>query len=124
MVERRVDEGLKRHGLTRIGWCILLAVEDEGKTNPSDIADFVGIDRTATSRALKHLEASGLIQRTMGREDRRMTHVALTETGRRHLRASVPLCIEALAQSNSRMSETELAELKRLLTIVVEDTGH
>jgi DNA-binding MarR family transcriptional regulator len=49
-----------------VGWCILLAVEEEGLKNPSEIAQFVGIDRTATSRALRQLEDEGLIAREMG----------------------------------------------------------
>lgn len=119
-VERRVDDGLRSHGLTRVGWCILLAVEQEGKRNPSDIADFVGIDRTATSRALRQLENNGLIQRSMGRDDRRMTEVSVTTQGRAHLNASLPLCREALAQSHARMTDAELCELKRLLTLVAD----
>jgi hypothetical protein len=38
IVERRVEGGLRHHGLTRVGWCILLAVEEEGLKNPSEIA--------------------------------------------------------------------------------------
>jgi hypothetical protein len=37
-IERRVESGLKDYGLTRVGWCILLAVEEEGLKNPSEIA--------------------------------------------------------------------------------------
>ena len=59
--ERRLDEQLKTLGLTRTTWCILLAVGNEGLCQPSDIADFVGIDRTATSRALRHMEDDGLL---------------------------------------------------------------
>jgi hypothetical protein len=58
-IERRVESGLRDYGLTRVGWCILLAVEEEGLKNPSEIAQFVGIDRTATSRALRQLEDDG-----------------------------------------------------------------
>lgn len=115
LVERRVEEGLRQCGLTRIGWCILLAVEEEGKRNPSDIAKFVGIDRTATSRALRQLEADGLIRREMGREDRRTTEVSVTEKGRDCVQRTLPLCQSAMTHFHAKMSETELDELKRLL---------
>jgi DNA-binding MarR family transcriptional regulator len=114
-VERRVDEGLKRHGLTRVGWCILLAVGEEGKRNPSEIANFVGIDRTATSRALRLLESRGLIERSMGRSDRRMTDVAITDEGLQQLYSAMPLCQEAMAHFHAKITRNELAELKRLL---------
>ena len=64
--ERRLDEGLRSLGLTRTTWCILLAVGNEDLSQPSEIAEFVGVDRTATSRALRAMEEGGLISRRTG----------------------------------------------------------
>ena len=123
-VERRVESGLKAFGLTRVGWCILLAVEEEGLKNPSEIAQFVGIDRTATSRALRQLEDEGLISREMGREDRRTTTVTLTEEGQMRLIQARPLCVENMDHFNAKLSAAEAAELKRLLaTLESGETG-
>ena len=63
---RSRNEKLRLIGLTRTTWCILLAVGNEGMTQPSDIAAFVGIDRTATSRALRSMESDGLLARHSG----------------------------------------------------------
>lgn len=117
-IERRVESGLKVYGLTRVSWCILLAVEEEGLKNPSEIAQFVGIDRTATSRALRQLEDDGLIAREMGREDRRTTTVSLTEEGQMRLVAARPLCVENMDHFNAKLSAAEALELKRLLSIL------
>ena len=57
--ERRLDGWMRPMGLTRTTWCILLAVANENLTRPSEIAEFVGIDRTATSRALRQMEEIG-----------------------------------------------------------------
>ena len=51
--ERRLEDGLKSIAITRLQWCILVAIGLEARSTPSDISDFLGIDRTATSRALK-----------------------------------------------------------------------
>ena len=61
--ERRFDGLLAATGLTRVTWCVLLAVVQQYLQNPSEIADWVGIDRTATSRALRRLEADKMIAR-------------------------------------------------------------
>jgi MarR family transcriptional regulator, transcriptional regulator for hemolysin len=116
LVERRVEDGLKGFGLTRIGWCILLAVAEEELKNPSDIAAFVGIDRTATSRALRALEAEGLVSRAIGQTDRRMTEVSLTEHGYARMMQAVPVCVENMAHFNAKLSESEQIDLKNLLT--------
>lgn len=115
LIERRVEEGLRNFGLTRAGWCILLAVGEDQLKNPSEIASFVGIDRTATSRALRQLEDEGLIARSIGRQDRRTTEVALTDEGRKRLTDAMPICSENIAHFNDKLSASERAELNRLL---------
>ena len=101
--ERRLEEGLRGLGLTRISWCILLAVGNEDLRHPSDIARYVGIDRTATSRALKQMERDDLVQRTAGQDDRRTTSVALTPQGADLLKQGTPL-----AEANNARMEARL----------------
>jgi len=123
LVERRVEDGLRKFGLTRVGWCILLAVAEEGLKNPSDIAAFVGIDRTATSRALRALESEGLITRAIGQEDRRMTEVTMTDAGYDRMIQAVPVCSENMDHFNAKLSVEERTELKRLLTKLCDGEG-
>lgn len=113
--ERRLDDGLRKLGLTRTTWCILLALGNEGLLQPSDIAAFVGIDRTATSRSLRQMEAVGLIARRAGSDDRRTTEVELTAKGADLLRQGTPLAIENNARMEANLSDREAAELHRLL---------
>ena len=113
--EKRLDDGLRALGLTRITWCVLLAVGNEDLRQPSDIAEFVGIDRTATSRALRQMESEGLIARQSGQQDRRTTSVSLTERGRALLALGTPLAMENNALMQARLSASEAAELRRLL---------
>ncbi|SFP03538.1 MarR family winged helix-turn-helix transcriptional regulator [Tranquillimonas alkanivorans] len=118
--EKRLDEGLRALGLTRITWCVLLAVGNEGLTQPSDIAGFVGIDRTATSRALRQMEADGLISRCTGREDKRTTTVGLTDQGRAALARGTPMAEANNARMDAKLSDAERAELRRLLSKLTE----
>lgn len=120
IVERRVENNLRSFGLTRVGWCVLLAVAEEGKKNPSDIAEFVGIDRTATSRALRVLENEGLIGREMGRDDRRTTEVKLTPKGDELFRTVLPACRDANNHFHAKLSDDELETLRVLLAKLTE----
>lgn len=113
--ERRFEEQLHRLGLTRITWCILLAVEVEAVLNPSDIAAFVGIDRTATSRALRQMEAADMIRRTAGETDRRTTTVALTQKGRNLHRSAIPMARASAQHWRGKLTDAETRELHRLL---------
>jgi len=114
--ERRLEEGLKTLGLTRITWCVLLAVENEGLRRPSDIAEFIGIDRTATSRALRGMEAEGWLRRISGAPDRRTTCVELTAEGRRLLQRATPVAEENGRHFTSKIGTGAARELARLLT--------
>jgi len=120
MQERRLDDWLRPLGLTRITWCILLAVENEGLSRPSEIADFVGIDRTATSRALRQMEEAGMISRASARDDRRMTDVRLSGLGRDLMAQATPLAEENNRIAAARLSSEERDELVRLLAKSIE----
>ena len=113
--ERRLDEGLKGLGLTRITWCVLLAVGNENLLHPSEIAEFVGIDRTATSRALRQMEAAGMIARETGTDDRRMTSVKLTDLGCTLLARGTPLAQQNNAVMESHLTAKESVQLRQLL---------
>ena len=118
--ERRLEEGLRTLGLTRTTWCILLAVGNEGLAQPSEIAEFIGIDRTATSRALRSMEADGLISRTAGNGDGRTTEVRLTTLGRARLARGTPMAEANNAVMQARLSEAEAEDLRRLLARLTE----
>lgn len=113
--ERRLEEGLRRIGLSRIAWCILLAVVEEGLRHPSDIAGFIGIGRSVASRALGQMERAGLLTRRGGSRDRRMTEIEVTPEGRRRLDAAIPVGIENCAHFAAKLSATEQRTLITLL---------
>jgi len=113
--ERRLEEGLRRLGLTRITWCVLLAVENEHLTRPSEIAEFIGIDRTATSRALRGMEAEGWLRRATGQGDRRTTSVALTDAGRALLLRATPIAEENGRHFLAKLARSEATALGRML---------
>lgn len=120
--ERRLDEMLRTVGLNRTTWCILLAVANEGLTQPSDIAGFVGIDRTATSRALRGMEAEGLLARHSGKEDKRTRRIVLTDKGRKAVAAATPFARENGRLLTELLADGELAEIKRLLKVLIDGT--
>ncbi len=113
--ERWLDERLRPLGLTRTSWCILLAVGNEGLSQPSEIAGFVGVDRTATSRALRQMEADGLLARQSGTGDRRTRRVELTDLGRDRIARATPHARENANKLSAALAPGEEAELMRLL---------
>lgn len=118
--ERRLDEALKSIGLTRITWCVLLAVGNEGLTRPSEIARFVGIDRTAASRALRGMETDGLIVRREGDGDKRTRRVKLTAKGQTHIDTGTPFAQTNNAVMRAKLTAKEHQRLQELLGKLTE----
>jgi len=108
ITERRFEHALTPLGLSRVTWCVLLAVGQQKLQSPSDIATFVGIDRTATSRALRRLEAQGDITRAGGDKDRRKTEVNVSATGKAKL-----VQANQAAQKNADYFNTKLSWYER-----------
>ena len=115
LAERRFEAALSPLGLSRTMWCVLLAAGQEGLSAPSDIAAFIGIDRTATSRALRALDDAGLVTRAAGTGDRRMTRVALTEAGQDRLAAASRAAAENATHFTAKLDPADRAALDTAL---------
>lgn len=113
--ERKFEQRLAPLGLTRVKWCVLLAVHEQGLKNPSDIAEFIGIDRTATSRALRALDGDGLISRCGGKDDKRMTEVALTDQGISLLAKAITAAKSNANHFNEKLSWYEQSTLTEII---------
>lgn len=113
---RRMEAGLKQLGLTRMMWCVLLAVVEEGLVRPSEIAEFIGINRTAASRTLRQMETDGLILRKSGKNDQRNTTVHVTKKGHALLNNAIPHAQEVARHIRSKLTTSEAEKLQELLT--------
>ncbi len=114
-VERRFETELQHLGLSRITWCVALAVGGHALGHPSDIAKFVGLERSAVSRALRRLQRDGLITRARGKSDARTRLVRLTPAGETVLEQANALARSARRHSESCLSEVERQQLRTIL---------
>ncbi len=110
-----LDNMLSGVGLTRQMWCVLIAVGEQAIKQPSDIASYIGINRTAASRTLRDMERKGLLKRSNGSRDRRSTDVALTSAGWRLLASSLPMAEQSQIRLQEKLSHNERRQLARLL---------
>ena len=113
--ERKFEQHLTPLGLTRVKWCVLLAVHEQGLKNPSDIAEFIGIDRTATSRALRALDEAGLIDRCSGKGDKRTTEVALTNPGKQKLNQAIKGAKSNASHFSDKLTWYEHSTLREII---------
>lgn len=88
------DAALAPHGLTVTQYAALAVLARARQPLAvSDLARYLQMDRTTTSRLVAPLESAGLVGRASARgvgSDRRAHPLGLTPSGRRRLRAAVP----------------------------------
>ena len=80
-MEAEFSRRLAPHGLTRMSYAVLGAMVFDDKTTPSEIAEFLGVDRAAVTRLLDKLEAQNLISRSKSADDRRSISINPTQQG-------------------------------------------
>jgi DNA-binding MarR family transcriptional regulator len=81
-MEAEFSRRLAPHGLTRMSYAVLGAMAFDNRTTPSDIAEFLGVDRAAVTRLLDKLESQNLISRSNRTDDRRSISINATPQGR------------------------------------------
>ena len=81
---------------------LLVGIERLGPISVGDIADRAGRDYTTVSRQLKKLDELGLVERTPGETDQRVSLAQVTAQGRR--------MTDALDEARERLARTALAD--------------
>ena len=91
---------------------------------PSDLADVIGLSRSATTRLVDRLEARGLVERRACGSDRRGTFVGLTPSGEEVFKRAGRIHLRGIDEHvGSYLSEDELAQLGSLLAKLAEGVG-
>jgi DNA-binding MarR family transcriptional regulator len=70
-------------GVTVAEWVVMRQLLDSGETNPSEVAERLGMTRGAISKLVERLVRKGLVSRVTGERDRRFQRVKLTTEGYR-----------------------------------------
>ena len=81
-MEAEFSQRLAQFEITRVAGAVLGAIHFDGKSTPSEVADFLSIDRASITRLLDRLEKQNLLSRLRTGEDRRSVSLRLTPKGK------------------------------------------
>lgn len=105
----------------RLAHVPLIAVLDAGGTRIGDLASRIGVTRQAVAALAKDLDAAGIVECLPDPDDGRATIVRLTSAGAEFCMRAVTVLLRREAELGERIGARELAELKRLLSVIAED---
>lgn len=96
---------------------LMLSQAESGIMRPSDLADQVGLSRSATTRLIDRLENEALVERLACETDRRGTFVGLTPLGEERFRRAGRVHLRGIDEHvGTHLTSGELNRLKDLLT--------
>lgn len=117
------DEALAPAGLRSTQYVILgeLTGVDVEPPTLNELAEVLVLDRSGLGHSLRPLERDGLIRLQKSSQDRRRTHVVLTDEGRRRYEAAFPLWQGAQRAFASAVGRAEADGLRASLLAIAHD---
>jgi DNA-binding MarR family transcriptional regulator len=117
---RIVTARLEEAGVRRAHYALMVALREDGPASQAALGRRLGADRSDMHRTVSDLEARGYVDRGRDAADRRRNVVRLTDAGRRALRGLDAGVDAAQRELLAPLAEEERAELRRLLSRVLE----
>ena len=119
IMQNRLEALLAEFGLTRLMWCVLTGVGEEGVRTPSELAEYVGVTRPAMSRLLRVLEDKEMLRRINGEaRDGRAVRIELTPLGAEVTRRTRPAVDRLNTHFTAKLSPEHLAAVLSGLEIL------
>ncbi|HXP58743.1 MAG TPA: MarR family winged helix-turn-helix transcriptional regulator [Streptosporangiaceae bacterium] len=117
--QRMVSDRLATVDARKWHYATLAALAEFGPDSQSGLSDRTGIYRSDLVATINELTARGFVVRAPDPADRRRNAITLTAEGRRHLKRLDGLLADGEAEFLAPLSETDRAELMRILTLLV-----
>ncbi|MGD0863224.1 MAG: MarR family winged helix-turn-helix transcriptional regulator [Candidatus Limnocylindrales bacterium] len=101
---------------------LLFLLSQNGPSPMSHVAEWLGVGLPAASGIVERVERHGLVTRHHRSDDRRVVECLLTDQGRGLIEEISGLRREVLRQTLGVLSDDELAQLARLISIILART--
>lgn len=105
----------RRFGLSIPEWRVLAVLARHPGVSAAEVARLTRMDAVAVSRAVARLLAAGRLRRTIARDDRRRSVLAMTATGTAVYREVAPLALGYERELLATLGAAERAALGRAL---------
>lgn len=109
---RRFDRAFAPVGLTNGQFSLMMALNAPQAPTVGKLAEFLAMDRTTLTAALKSLERRGLVAVAADEKDKRARRLSLTEAGRESLAAAVPIWRETHAALVKELAQGDAEALR------------
>jgi DNA-binding MarR family transcriptional regulator len=129
LVARFSADALAGARLSIASWRVLAVLSNtlrsrSGGLRQTDLAEMTSIDASTLSRLVTRLARAGLVKRSRSRTNSREVAVALTRKGKGVLGRLIPVAAGLQNAATRKLSQRDLATLKRVLRRMHENLTH
>lgn len=117
---RHFDRAFQPVGLTSWQFSLMMALMGLGATRIGQLAEFLAMDRTTLTAALKVLTRHGLVAAAADAKDARARKVALTEAGRDKILAAADIWRKEHHRIETQMAAGHAKQLRDLMAELAE----
>ncbi len=125
--QRKLSEVLREFGITQTQFAILASLQWFEKqaepTTQAHVVEHAKIDKMTLSKAIRKLEADGLILREQSSTDSRAIHVRFTPRGKKMIQKAIVAIEKADDKFFSGLGERQLKMYKSLTISIISSNG-
>jgi len=118
MLARRFDNAFLPLGITNQQFSMMMMLNNAGNPRVGEVANFLAMDRTSLTAALKALERRGFVVIARDEDDRRSKRISLTAAGGRVLRSALPVWRSEHDKLDAEMQGADPNALRTMLRAV------
>lgn len=114
------DQAMRPHGVTRAQWWTLaqLSRAGQGGMAQTELARHLGLRKVAVGSMIDRLEVSGLVERRVDPQDKRVNRIHMTSRGKAILDRMVSVGRRLNTAVMDGLSPAEMAVADRVLTVM------
>ncbi len=95
--------------LTKEQWLVLKKLHDKNGQVQNDLAFITSRSKTSLTRLINTIEKKGYVNRFHSKDDKRIKHIYLTETGKKIFKKSLPVLQNIIDDLQVGISDEELS---------------
>ena len=118
VLARRFDNVFQPFGITNGQFSMMMMLNNAGNPRIGQVAEFLAMDRTTLTAALKSLERRGLVAVVRDPDDGRSKRLSLTNAGAKILKSAIPVWRSEHARLEGELPDVDVGKLRASLRAV------
>lgn len=120
-IAEEFNNRLMLYGITRVQWIALYYLLKDGKASQKELADKMNIKESTIVRLVDRLEKEKYVERVKEPENRRITYIILTDSGKNRITELIPEGEKMKDSISKGITDEEFETFNRVLQKMIDN---